>query len=159
MLGTSHLLFGAAIGVVIPNPYIAFPVGWASHYLMDALPHVDPGNFRNPAIAPKMGRDLEGWEMIFAGVDMLIGVTALFLVWNLRDRSPAVLWGAIGCITPDLLDNVPWWNKLVWRNPYLHRLALMHKTLHFPSYLDKRKWWGLVAPLVFLVISLGWLLA
>lgn len=39
MFVTSHLLTGAAIGSVVPNPLLTIPLAFVSHFAMDALPH------------------------------------------------------------------------------------------------------------------------
>lgn len=36
---TNHALAGAAIGLLIPNPWVAIPLAVASHAVLDALPH------------------------------------------------------------------------------------------------------------------------
>ena len=41
MLSTPHILVGGAIGKQIKRPYIALPIAFASHYALDAVPHVD----------------------------------------------------------------------------------------------------------------------
>ena len=39
MLVTNHVLSGAIIGAAARSPWIAFPVGFASHLVLDAIPH------------------------------------------------------------------------------------------------------------------------
>lgn len=39
MTATNHALTGAAIGLIIGNPYIALPVALLSHFVCDAIPH------------------------------------------------------------------------------------------------------------------------
>jgi len=36
---TNHILAGAIIGAVIKEPALALPIAFASHFVMDALPH------------------------------------------------------------------------------------------------------------------------
>ena len=39
MTGTNHFLTGAWIGTVISSPAIAIPIAFASHIILDVLPH------------------------------------------------------------------------------------------------------------------------
>lgn len=36
---TNHILAGSIIGLVVPNPVLAVVLAFASHFVMDALPH------------------------------------------------------------------------------------------------------------------------
>ncbi len=42
MLETPHVAVGAAIASKIPNPLIAIPLSFASHFVLDAVPHWNP---------------------------------------------------------------------------------------------------------------------
>jgi hypothetical protein len=42
MLETPHVFVGAAIAVAIPNPFIAIPLAFASHFILDTVPHWNP---------------------------------------------------------------------------------------------------------------------
>lgn len=39
MLVTNHVLSGAVIGAAVRSPWLAFPLGFASHLALDAIPH------------------------------------------------------------------------------------------------------------------------
>lgn len=39
MTGSNHIVAGALIAAVIPQPLIAIPLAFLSHFLLDALPH------------------------------------------------------------------------------------------------------------------------
>lgn len=42
MLETPHVAVGAAIATKIPNPYIAIPLAFASHFVFERVPHWNP---------------------------------------------------------------------------------------------------------------------
>lgn len=42
MLETPHVAFGMAIAVKVGNPYLAIPLAFASHFVLDRLPHWNP---------------------------------------------------------------------------------------------------------------------
>ena len=41
MTATPHILAGAAIGKVLRRPWLAWPVAFVSHFLLDFTPHLD----------------------------------------------------------------------------------------------------------------------
>jgi len=55
MLVTNHVLSGAVLGAAVRKPWLAFPLGFASHLVLDAVPHwgrfEDPGRFMRVAVA------------------------------------------------------------------------------------------------------------
>lgn len=42
MLETPHVFIGAAIATKIPNPLIAIPLAFASHFVLEMVPHWNP---------------------------------------------------------------------------------------------------------------------
>lgn len=42
MLETPHVFVGAAIATKIPNPLIAIPLAFASHFVLEMVPHWNP---------------------------------------------------------------------------------------------------------------------
>lgn len=42
MLETPHVALGAAIATKIPNPFISIPLAFASHFLLERVPHWNP---------------------------------------------------------------------------------------------------------------------
>lgn len=39
MTATNHAVTGALIATIIPNPFIAIPLAFTAHFVMDAIPH------------------------------------------------------------------------------------------------------------------------
>jgi len=39
MIGLNHALTGAAIGIIVRKPMLVVPLAFASHFLLDAIPH------------------------------------------------------------------------------------------------------------------------
>lgn len=42
MTATNHAVTGALIGLAAANPILALPLAFASHFVLDSLPHFDP---------------------------------------------------------------------------------------------------------------------
>ena len=89
MLITNHVLSGAVIGAVSGEPRRALAVGFASHFLLDSVPHfgVDDEHLMRVAVP-----------------DGLIGLAAIGVVARSTPRPVlvSVLAGILGACLPDL---------------------------------------------------------
>lgn len=91
MLITNHVLSGAAIGAASGRAAAALPLGVASHFALDAVPHW--GRWRSREHFLRV-----------AIADGLTGLGAMAAVYALapRARRGAVLAGMVGAALPDL---------------------------------------------------------
>jgi len=101
MLFTPHTLIGGAIGAEVNNVPLAFVLGFISHFILDFIPHFDTTDNGKFTLR----------QNLIIGIDLLLGGYLLLHYWSSLDYSPAFFFGALGAITPDLLDIVPFWNK------------------------------------------------
>jgi len=111
-MAVPHLLVGAGIGRVVRRPVVAFGIGVASHFALDALPHVDAASF----LRAPTGQDTPAAYAV-AVADVLVGV--LLLAWAVRRAGPgwarAMVAGALGAMMMDAVEYVP-----VWGSPLSH---------------------------------------
>lgn len=114
MVLTPHSVVGAAIASAFKlNPLSALIAGFASHFLLDRIPHwdyeldsatIDEENPLNNDI-PIRGGSLKDWLKI--GFDLLLGpcLVLVFFKLNGQDMSTiSLLAGAFGGILPDGLQ-------------------------------------------------------
>jgi hypothetical protein len=92
VLVTNHVLSGALIGAVTPRPTVAFALGVASHFALDATPHWG-----------EWGDD----KSVFMRVAIRDGLTGLAVMGALTALAQpsarmAVLAGMAGAALPDL---------------------------------------------------------
>lgn len=162
MITTSHFIIGGALGVATGNPYAALAVGIVSHFVADAIPHFDV-----PPSAPRNDKDelvmtKAIWTQVW--VDGLIGLVVIGALWASKfdypTLSPFVL-GAFGGFFPDLIDNVPFWNKAFRKTRIGHVFHKFHESTHelwedrFP--MRKYAWLGILTQLVSVGIALNYL--
>lgn len=98
MLVTNHVLSGAALGAVVRKPWIAFPLGFASHLVLDAMPHwgrfEDPDRFMRVAVADGLsGLAAMGAAAVAARPGQRAGVVAGMMGAALPDlNKPALVF-------------------------------------------------------------------
>jgi hypothetical protein len=111
MILTTHAIVGAALASFVPShPAAAFVVGFASHFALDAIPHVDyPIKSRsvNPRIGAPMAFDrVLLQDAVTIGFDSLFGIMAALFLFSSSANFWAILLGAVGAMLPDPLQFV-----------------------------------------------------
>jgi hypothetical protein len=104
VLVTNHVLSGALIGATVRRPVLAFALGVASHFALDAAPHWGDWD------------DYDDFLRI-AVPDGLVGLTAMAAVTALTppERRCAVLAGMAGAAMPDLDKPAKlWFGRSPW---------------------------------------------
>ena len=163
MLFTTHALTGAAIGVATGNLPLGFVVAISSHFLLDAIPHLDQGSFyierklRGPAWlgAEHMEkgekfRVKRDWIMLFVDMAIACGLSLLFLA-----GKPSFSWilyivGATGGLLPDILDASPLWKKKFRATRIGKIMHPVHMFFHWP--LSSRYWYIGIATQIIIVL-------
>ncbi|OGY25256.1 MAG: hypothetical protein A2864_01265 [Candidatus Woykebacteria bacterium RIFCSPHIGHO2_01_FULL_39_12] len=128
MLSTPHLLTGAAIVKLIPEPTIALPVAFASHFVLDAIPHWD-GSPRPP---------YSNTIKINIAIDYIFGLLAVII---LSTGDARFLWIVAGAITATVPDFIMGFYRN-WQTPFhshrwFHHFNLFHLNIqkNLPAFL------------------------
>lgn len=88
MDATPHLAFGAALGMRVRSPLLAFALGVGSHAVLDLIPHFNYTGWR--PVSPALVADVA----VAAGVALLIA--------RIAPRPWGALAGATGAAFPDV---------------------------------------------------------
>lgn len=142
-----HFFAGAAIATLTSNPFVAFLMGFVLHFLLDALPHTDPGLFNTKKKWPV-------WLYVYVAIELSLTILVFVLLFYKRSDFTIISLGALGNIFPDILENMPidGFKKL----PIIKQLSWFHNAIHFS--LQKKDWfWGLPIEIIVLGGSI-WLL-
>lgn len=142
----THAIAGAALATTMPTrPVLVFAAGFASHFLLDAIPHwdypLDNGMF--------VGRPVY-LDLIKIAGDGLLGLVVSWLLFH----SWVGMIAALGAILPDALQFA--YFKL--RGPILTPLQRFHMWIHTDHRLKNRPMVGVFSQ-VLLVILIVWLTA
>jgi hypothetical protein len=137
MILATHAVVGAALASFVPShPAAAFVLGFGSHFILDAIPHVDyPIKSRsvNPKIGAPMRFDRARLEdVVTIGTDGLFGVIAALLLLSSSANFWAILLGAVGAILPDPLQ----FAFTRWPHEPLRTLQRFHLWAHSKRKID-----------------------
>lgn len=145
---TTHATIGAVIGHVVGNPVLAFIYGFASHLLVDMIPHGDSVLADNYKVHKKNKKTALAYVM----VDAIVAMFFILMMANAEGLSSmqAFTWGVIGGVLPDLLTGV----YEITKTPLLKWFNTFH--FYFHDFVVKRKGdvplkYALLAQIVFVV--------
>ena len=163
MLLLPHALAGAAIGrhsvSFTKSAVIVFFLGLLSHYLLDAVPHWDVVIGREWYM--NTGEYYSWRTYLQVLLDAGLAIVILFLtIRKHRQNLPLVaklmMWGAIGAVTPDLLDNVPLLQDITGQIPILSHEREVHLWAHVSAseQMSLPPYFGLLTQLLIIVLGL-----
>jgi hypothetical protein len=154
MILSTHAIVGGALASLFPShPVVAFAAGFASHFVIDAIPHWDyplqaisvaPGH-RNKL---KFDRPLLQ-DLVLIGFD---GFAGLVLAVGLFATSATVLTIVVGALAAMLPDPLRFVHSLFPREP-LKSLQRFHRWIHTKRRLE----WplGVSSQIVFVATVIG----
>lgn len=105
MLLTPHTFVGVAVGASISNPFLAVPLSFVLHFVLDKTPHWD--FYSNTQKEER----LKGWRPLAVMADLILGVaiglvSTLYALWVLNDTAMAmnIFLCGIAAVLPDALE-------------------------------------------------------
>ena len=155
MIIAAHVAAGAAIGTIPEiNPALAFLAGFLSHYVLDFVPHLELSTFLPKEHSDVLTCKINFKVILIIGVDLLIAALVwLIFFWHFSAQRSAIFLGSLGALTPDILDNSPFWSKYTRKMPVLRNFYAAH--IFFHQSLNAKNWyWGLI---LYIIMAGGFL--
>ena len=141
MLETPHVALGLAIATAIPNPYISIPLAFASHFILDMVPHW------NPHINTEMKKfgKLTNKTLLIIGFDL---ACAGILTYTYANGNIYLYLASIASILPDIAEG-PYF---LWgfRYKYLDIILRFQRSIQAGANI----FWGLLTQLLVIFGSL-----
>ncbi len=94
MTATNHALTGSLIGLMVGSPWLAIPLAFMSHFVLDAIPHFGVSD-------PKLNSRLFSLYLIFDAAMVLVLLGCL-IVFQPASWVAGVC-GAVAAASPDLM--------------------------------------------------------
>lgn len=151
MLSTPHVVLGAAIAVKIPNPVISIPLAFASHFLLEVVPHWNP--HLNSEIK-KYGK-LTKNTVILIAIDAFVSLLLGFYIARTQSLDTYHFWtiiaACLAAVLPDLVE-APYFFMGV-KNKFLNMWIKLQKVIQ----VDANFFWGIFNQSVVLMATLYWI--
>jgi hypothetical protein len=152
MILLAHLLFGAAIGLIIKNPFLAIILAFLSHYFLDLMPHIE---YPIDNIRQKQWHK-SGPDFLRVILDFCLGILfiSIFSGHLTFSKQLFVYACAFFSILPDgfTVLNYLFKNRLLEVHNNFHR-----KIIHFVNYFEYKKisvFWRISTQIVVILISI-----
>lgn len=126
MLELAHTAVGATIATKIPNPLIAIPLAFLSHFLFDFIPHWNPNLYTE---TKRLGHPTRKSNIIVA-LDVIFSLTLGFFIafrfWPDVKRVIIILSACFAAVVVDVIEGLYYYLKV--KSPFLKRLVAFQHT-------------------------------
>ena len=152
MLETPHAIVAASIAVKIGNPYLAIPLSFISHFVLDEVPHW------NPHITSKTGDvkviDPKSFKLILAD-SILALVSGIYIAASVLPDTRKALLILVCCfvaVLPDLVE-APY-IFLNYKKEWIHKWLFFQKKHQFNTNIV----WGLITQVLTIAAAIWWII-
>jgi hypothetical protein len=104
MLETPHVAVGAAIAVSIPNPLICIPLAFASHFVLEMVPHWNPHLNTEIKAHGKLSKQTLNIITIDVAASLLIGSAISYSVLPDTIHAATILAACFASALPDVVE-------------------------------------------------------
>lgn len=140
MLETPHVIVASAIAYKVGNPYLAIPLAFASHFVLETVPHWNPHILTE---IKKFGEITQKSKAIIITDVLLAFVSGFYVASTVLPNTShfwTILFSGFFGVLPDLME-APYF-FLKWRNKFLDwwiktQKALQSDTTPVPGMLTQ----------------------
>ena len=151
MLETPHVFIGAAIASKIPNPFIAIPLAFASHFVLEMVPHWNP---HLNSETQKYGAPTKRSTVIVAIDSTLALASGSFIAYQALPNvghAVLILVCSFVSVLPDVLEGPYFFLKK--RAEWTKKWIAFQKSLQN----DTTPFWGLLNQAITILAAIFWL--
>jgi len=103
MLETPHVALGTAIAMKVGNPYLALPLAFASHFLLDKVPHWNPHTYTEAVNKGKLQNDTVRFALSDIALSAILGVGLASTALPDYTTALIILAGGFLGVMPDVV--------------------------------------------------------
>ena len=154
---TTHAIVGGAIASLMPaHPWLGLSLAFASHFLLDALPHWDYP-IRSSSINPEVGARMKYDDALFAdlltiGGDAALGTAVAVTFFNAQTPTSYLLalGGACAGMLPDALQ----FAYMRFPHQPLTSIQRFHEWIHTTRRMSKQPVLGITSQIALVIASI-----
>jgi hypothetical protein len=151
MLETPHVALGAAIASKIPNPWIAIPLAFASHFVLEKVPHWNP---HINTETKKYGHvTTKSTVIIIIDAVLALGLGSYFAWQAMPNTAHAItiLFASLASVMPDLIEAPYFFLKI--RSQFILKWLAFQKSIQ----VDTTPFWGLLSQALTILACFWWI--
>ena len=151
MLEFAHTAVGATIAAKIPNPLIAIPLAFLSHFLLDFIPHWNPSLYTETKKLGQPSRKSNIIVILDVIASLILGFFIASRFWPNWQRSTIILLACFVAVAPDVIEGFYFYLKV--KTPFLEKLIAFQHAHQFNIRVIP----GLLTQLITLAVCLYFL--
>lgn len=154
MLETPHVAVGVAIASKIPNPFIAIPLAFASHFVLDKVPHWNPHLYTETQRDGHPSIKSTRTAIVDIGAALVLGSGFAYAVLPDTRKAILILACSLASVASDVIK-YPYY-YFHWRQKWLVRWVTFERSIQVNA---KSIFGGLVTQALVVAASIWWILA
>lgn len=161
MLETPHVVVGAAIAAKVANPFLAIPLSFASHFVLDTVPHWNPHISQEKK---KFGHITKKSIFVISAdviLALILGTVISFAISYAQDLNQGIIFNwrqftismlcCFFAVLPDLIEAPLFFTK--YKSRFLESWLLFQKSIQN----DVPLFWGVVTQTLTIIAALYWI--
>lgn len=151
MLETPHVFVGAAIATKIPDPLIAIPLAFVSHFILEMVPHWNP---HLNSETEKYGYPTKRSTAIVVADSSLALISGSLIAYSaLPDTGQAltILFACLASVLPDLIEAPYFFLKI--KNKLIQKWIVFQKSIQNDTSIIP----GLVTQYITIFAAIFWI--
>jgi hypothetical protein len=151
MLETPHVFVGAVIATKFPNPLIAIPLAFASHFVLEMVPHWNP---HLNSETEKFGQPTRRSTVITAVDSTLALASGSFIAYQALPnlgQAALILACSFASVLPDVMEGPYFFLKM--RTNWIKKWIAFQKSIQS----DTTPFWGFISQTLIIVAAILWL--
>lgn len=127
MLETPHVVVGAAIASTIPNPLISIPLAFASHFVLDKVPHWNPHLNTEMKKFGKVTNKSKSIVAFDVALSIVLGGTISYLALPNTAHALTILAAGFVAVLPDVIEGPYFFLNM--KNKFIDRWMAFKKSI------------------------------
>lgn len=132
MLETPHALLGAAIAVKLGNPALSIPIAFASHFVLERVPHWNPHLNYETEKYGKPTKKSTAIVIIDSSLALGLGSAIAFSQFPNITMVIGTLLSSFAAVLPDLIE-APYFFLNIRNNKYIKRWIKFQKSIQIDA--------------------------
>lgn len=151
MLETPHVVLGAAIATKIPNPFIAIPLAFVSHFVLDKVPHWNPHLYTETQKSGHPSKVSTAIAISDIGLSLIMGFWFAGRYLPDYQKSAIVLACCLASVAPDVVKYPYYYFKMRFKT--LVAWVKFERSLQ----VDTSFYPGMLTQLLTILASIWWI--
>jgi hypothetical protein len=151
MLETPHVFVGAAIAVAVPNPLIAIPLAFASHFVLETVPHWNPHLNSETEMFGKPTRRSTAITAVDSTLALVSGSFIAFQALPDIGQALTIMMACFASVFPDVMEGPYFFMKM--RNSFIKKWISFQKSIQS----DTGPVLGFITQLITIFAAIFWI--